>query len=77
MPEHDEMAASVLVTPSTALADATDRELAVQLQTTVHRERVTAALTGRQSAIIGSTIDCSMRISGLCASGGYEGAHLA
>jgi histidinol dehydrogenase len=50
--EHDEMAASVLVTPSPDLADATDAELAAQLQTTVHRERVTAALSGRQSAII-------------------------
>ncbi len=50
--EHDEMAASVLVTPSEELAAATDRELAKQLTTTVHRERVTAALTGRQSAIV-------------------------
>jgi histidinol dehydrogenase len=50
--EHDEMAASVLVTTSTQLADATDVELAAQLRTTVHRERVTAALTGRQSAIV-------------------------
>lgn len=50
--EHDEMAGSVLVTPSEDLAAATDRELAAQLQTTVHRERVTAALGGRQSAII-------------------------
>src|SRR3954467_2768406 len=50
--EHDEMAASVLVTDSAKLADATDRELANQLETTVHRERVTAALTGKQSAIV-------------------------
>jgi len=50
--EHDELAASVLVTPSVALADATSKELAAQLETTVHRERVTAALTGRQSAIV-------------------------
>ena len=50
--EHDEMASSVLVTPSADLADATDAELAVQLRTTVHRERVTTALSGRQSAII-------------------------
>ncbi|MEN3318506.1 MAG: histidinol dehydrogenase [Mycobacterium sp.] len=50
--EHDEMAASVLVTHSERLADATDRELANQLETTVHRERVTAALTGKQSAIV-------------------------
>lgn len=50
--EHDEMAGSVLVTPSADLAAATDAELANQLRTTVHRERVTAALGGRQSAII-------------------------
>jgi histidinol dehydrogenase len=50
--EHDEMASSVLVTPSLELADATDHELAAQLQTTVHRERVLAALSGRQSAVI-------------------------
>jgi histidinol dehydrogenase len=50
--EHDEMAASVLVTASEGLADATDAEVAAQLQTTVHRERVTTALGGRQSAII-------------------------
>jgi histidinol dehydrogenase len=50
--EHDEMAASVLVTDSVKLADATDRELANQLETTVHRERVTAALTGKQSAVV-------------------------
>ncbi|OMC08505.1 histidinol dehydrogenase [Mycobacterium sp. SP-6446] len=50
--EHDEMAGSVLVTPSEDLAEATDTEVAAQLQTTVHRERVTAALSGRQSGII-------------------------
>ncbi|MBV9320547.1 MAG: histidinol dehydrogenase [Mycobacterium sp.] len=50
--EHDELAASVLVTASVELADATDAELAGQLETTVHRERVTAALSGPQSAII-------------------------
>ena len=50
--EHDEMAASVLVTASVALAEAADAEVLAQLQTTVHRERVTAALTGRQSAIV-------------------------
>src|SRR5262249_2430128 len=50
--EHDEMAGSVLVTPSPELADATDAEVAAQLQTTKHRERVATALGGRQSAII-------------------------
>ncbi|EUA35144.1 histidinol dehydrogenase family protein [Mycobacterium xenopi 3993] len=46
------MAASVLVTPSLELADATEAELAGQLQTTAHRDRVAAALSGKQSAII-------------------------
>ena len=50
--EHDEMAASVLVTDSLALADAADAEVAAQLETTVHRDRVTVALTGKQSAIV-------------------------
>lgn len=50
--EHDEMAASVLITASPELADATDREVAAQLQTTVHRERVTTALAGPQSAVV-------------------------
>lgn len=50
--EHDELAASVLVTPSPELADATDRALAVQLETTVHRRRVTTALRGPQSSIV-------------------------
>jgi histidinol dehydrogenase len=50
--EHDEMAGSVLVTASVDLAEATDTEVAAQLQTTVHRERVTTALSGPQSAII-------------------------
>jgi histidinol dehydrogenase len=50
--EHDEMAASVLVTPSSDLAVAVDAELATQLQTTVHRDRVLAALLGPQSAIV-------------------------
>ena len=61
--EHDEMAASVLVTPSTELADATAVQLNTQLQTTVHRERVTAALTGKQSAIVlVDDVDAGIRV---------------
>jgi histidinol dehydrogenase len=61
--EHDEMAASVLVTPSAELAAATDRELAMQLETTVHRERVTAALSGRQSAtVLVDDLDAGIRV---------------
>jgi len=50
--EHDTLAASVLVTDSEALAGAVDAELAAQVAATKHVERVTAALTGRQSATV-------------------------
>ena len=50
--EHDVLAASVLVTDSVALAEATEAELAAQLQTTVHREQVAEALNGPQSGIV-------------------------
>ncbi|WP_280665824.1 MULTISPECIES: histidinol dehydrogenase [unclassified Kitasatospora] len=50
--EHDPMAASVLVTDSVALADGVEAELAVQVANTKHRERVTEALSGRQSGIL-------------------------
>ncbi|MBX7454414.1 histidinol dehydrogenase [Mycolicibacterium sp. 3033] len=61
--EHDEMAASVLVTDSIVLADATDAELARQLETTVHRERVSTALSGQQSAIVlVDDVDTGLRV---------------
>jgi histidinol dehydrogenase len=61
--EHDEMAASVLVTTSPELADATDREVAAQLETTVHRQRVTTALAGPQSAIgLVDDLDAGIRV---------------
>ncbi|WP_171054887.1 histidinol dehydrogenase [Mycobacterium sp. DBP42] len=61
--EHDEMAASVLVTDSEALAEATDRELTRQLATTVHVDRVRAALSGKQSAIVlVDDIDAGVRV---------------
>lgn len=50
--EHDVMAASILVTPSSALADAVDAAVNDQLATTRHVERVTTALSGRQSGIV-------------------------
>ncbi|UYP17407.1 histidinol dehydrogenase [Rhodococcus sp. Z13] len=50
--EHDVMAASVLVTTSTELADAVDTALAAQLELTKHRERVATALSGSQSGIV-------------------------
>jgi histidinol dehydrogenase len=50
--EHDEAAASVLVTDSPDFADRVQAALAVQLAKTEHRERATTALSGQQSAIV-------------------------
>jgi histidinol dehydrogenase len=50
--EHDPMAASVLVTPSEALADAVVAELELQVKRTRHTDRITAALSGEQSGIV-------------------------
>ncbi len=50
--EHDPAAASVLVTDSRRLADAVDAEVRRQVAATKHVERVTAALTGPQSASV-------------------------
>ncbi|MFI7532330.1 histidinol dehydrogenase [Streptosporangium sp. NPDC049376] len=50
--EHDVIAASVLVTDSVELAEAVERELPGQVAATKHGERVTEALSGRQSGIL-------------------------
>nr|WP_202451911.1 histidinol dehydrogenase [Streptomyces sp. SID4948] len=50
--EHDTLAAAVLVTTSADLADAVDKELGIRVAAARHRERITAALTGRQSATV-------------------------
>jgi histidinol dehydrogenase len=50
--EHDPSAASVLVTDSAELADAVEVEVVRQVAVTKHVERVTAALSGQQSAIV-------------------------
>jgi histidinol dehydrogenase len=50
--EHDTLAASVLVTDSPEFADAVDAEVERQVALTKHTERITAALTGTQSAIV-------------------------
>jgi histidinol dehydrogenase len=50
--EHDPLAASVLVTDSELLLAAVEEELAAQVAATKHTERITAALTGPQSAVV-------------------------
>ncbi len=50
--EHDEAAASVLVTNSPHLARAVEARLGLLAGTTMHTDRVTQALSGPQSAIV-------------------------
>jgi histidinol dehydrogenase len=50
--EHDPLAAAVLVTPSVELAGAVESKLVDLVGATRHKERVTTALGGRQSAIV-------------------------
>ncbi|WP_404432521.1 histidinol dehydrogenase [Microbacterium lacus] len=50
--EHDEQASAVLVTASEALATAVQVELAPRAAATRHADRVAAALSGPQSAIV-------------------------
>lgn len=50
--EHDTIAAAVLVTTSTKLADEVELALASRVKKTKHSARITAALNGIQSAIV-------------------------
>ena len=50
--EHDVIAAAILVTDSIDLANKVEAELKIQIAKTKHKERITAALSGVQSAIV-------------------------
>jgi histidinol dehydrogenase len=61
--EHDELAAAVLVTDSTALADAVDAELEDRVAATKHSARIRAALTGEQSvAVLVDDVDAGLAV---------------
>jgi histidinol dehydrogenase len=70
--EHDPLAAAVLVTDSSALAEAVEVELERQVAATKHAERIAVALSGRQSAIVlVDSID-----AGLAVVNAYAAEHL-
>ncbi|RSM83866.1 histidinol dehydrogenase [Kibdelosporangium aridum] len=61
--EHDTLAASVLVTTSEELADQVDAELRRQVHATKHDERVTTALSGKQSGcVLVSDVDTGVKV---------------
>lgn len=70
--EHDPMAASVLITDSESLATAVETELAAQLDSTRHVDRVRTALEGTQSAtVLVRDIDQAVAVAN-----GYAAEHL-
>jgi len=70
--EHDVNAAAVLVTTSIALANQVRVELARRVELTRHSERIRAALTGVQSAIV--LVDSMQQ--GIDVMNGYAAEHL-
>ena len=50
--EHDVIAAAILITDSPQLADAVQIQLGIKVSKTKHEERIRAALSGKQSAIV-------------------------
>ena len=70
--EHDPLACSVLITTSTALADAVDAELARRVPATRHAERIAEALSGKQSGtILVASLDDAIAVAN-----GYAAEHL-
>jgi histidinol dehydrogenase len=60
--EHDELAACLLVTPSTDLLDRVDVELDKQVAATRHRERVEAALAGQSAYVLVDDLDHGLEV---------------
>jgi histidinol dehydrogenase len=60
--EHDELAACLLVTPSTALADAVDAALGRRVPETPHAARVEKALTGQSAVAIVDDVDHGVEV---------------
>jgi histidinol dehydrogenase len=71
--EHDPMAASVLVTDSSTLAEEVEAELDKQVSVTKHVERIRTALGGQQSGIV--LVDDLEQ--GLAVINGYAAEHTA
>jgi histidinol dehydrogenase len=60
--EHDELASCLLVTPSSALADAVDAALLPRVEQTPHRARVEKALSGQSAVALVDDIDHGVEV---------------
>ena len=61
--EHDENAGCLLITTDPALPGKVDEEVARQLATTRHRERVETALQGQAGYVVADDLDAAIAIS--------------
>jgi len=60
--EHDELAACLLVTPSTELLDAVDRAIRPRVEATPHRGRVEKALAGQAAGVLVTDLDAGLAV---------------
>jgi histidinol dehydrogenase len=60
--EHDELAACLLVSPSSELLDAVDTALAPRVAATRHRERVEKALAGQSAYVLVDDLDQGLAV---------------
>ena len=61
--EHDPLAACLLITTDPGLADRTDAELATQVASARHRERVEAALDGQSACVLVDDADAALAVA--------------
>jgi histidinol dehydrogenase len=61
--EHDPLATCLLITPSSALADAVDEALAAEVAATAHRERVETALGGQGAVVLVDDLDHAVEVA--------------
>jgi histidinol dehydrogenase len=61
--EHDPLAACLLITTDPGLADRTDAELATQVATARHRERIEAALAGQSACVMVDDVGAALAVA--------------
>ena len=61
--EHDELAACLLITTDPALAENVEAELARQVPSARHRERVEKALKGQSACVVVDDLDAALAVS--------------
>jgi histidinol dehydrogenase len=61
--EHDELAACLLITTDPDLADRAEQQLAAQVATARHRERIEAALAGQSACVLVDDLDAALAVA--------------